>query len=251
MPYPGFLTYPSYPGYPSKGNLRPHRNDDADRDIWYDKSGYGRNATLTGWTWVDGDRWDGAGTPADPYCLECAGVNTQMVTCSGGGPTGDFSLDVWARIDNVSDNYGMLIGREYNGPSGWGLYGRQGLVAAFLVTSTPSDRIQTPYLAGDFTSWHHFAATFDRDGYLRLYLDGQYQSQVDISSKAGLDLSTRHPWLFAYSGWTFQGAEAAAREYNRVLSDAEVAQNFAAGPHGKNYVKDSLQLDLNAGYARS
>jgi len=177
--------------------------------------------------WPSPSGWSGIGSEDDPHCLVGDG-DGDYVACAGGAPgTGDFSIDGWMRIDNVADNHGLFFGRNFNGALGWGIYVRTGVAYGFLCTTSYSDRIQQTVSTGLDTGWHHLGASFDRDGYLRTYLDGSYVAQADISSKAADDFST-DPYLFSY-GWVTAGAIASAREYSAVLDEDGFAQNFAAG----------------------
>jgi hypothetical protein len=72
--------------------------------------------------------------------------------------------------------------------------------------------------------WHTLSCTFDRDGVARIYTDGVFSEEQDISGLGSLDVDGR---LFfgadAVSGYGMEGAVAEVRYWNAVLSAAEIA----------------------------
>lgn len=75
----------------------------------------------------------------------------------------------------------------------------------------------------DDNDWHMLSATFDRDGMLTIYEDGQ---QVDASSMADIgDVFTGFPICMgqdANNGYAFSGSIAEVRMFNGIVSPAEI-----------------------------
>jgi len=156
---------------------------------------------------------------------------------------GDFSLDGWVYLPaHMLANHGMLLGCNFNGPGGYGIYvgdtatePQTFYLQTFLCTSAAGDRLTTGNPPGvTANAWHHFASTFDRDGNMRAWLDGVAGSNVAISSKSTLNLTTA-PNIGTYSGWFASFMLQSVRVYPFVLSDAQIAQNYAAGPFWLNH----------------
>lgn len=72
--------------------------------------------------------------------------------------------------------------------------------------------------------WHTLSCTFDLDGLARMYTDGVFSEEQDISGLGSLDVDGR---LFfgadAVAGYGMEGAVAEVRYWNEVLSAAEIA----------------------------
>ncbi|MGC9048729.1 MAG: LamG domain-containing protein [Patescibacteria group bacterium] len=194
---------------------------------------YGNNGTLVnGPTWTTGKvggalSFDGV----DDY------VNFGDVLDIG---TSDWSYGCWFKADWTAasqtksiiakSRYGSNIGRYY-------LVFESGYLRTVLQTSG-GDKIintsETPYLDGN---WHHAFVTIDRDGLMKLYVDGVLKGSIDVSAGAFNNYNTPYPFgIGAYQNvggtafdrhW-FKGLIDEVRVYNRALSDAEIKAIYEA-----------------------
>lgn len=76
----------------------------------------------------------------------------------------------------------------------------------------------------DDGKWHDVVATFDRDGYVTLYIDGAYNNRQNISSVG--DITTTYNLnigkMSSVDSYYLNGAVSDVRIYNRALSSKEV-----------------------------
>jgi len=161
--------------------------------------------------------------------------------------TNDWSVECWFKTsaDMTGDNHRLVTkGDMMLAPSKdgyalvfWGVggaYTNNHVVAIFSIENGPEYIIQTNNALND-GNWHHVAAIIDRDGLLKMYVDGVPQADTeDISAYAGHSLAPTtplgigrgfHPTLGTWRE-PFQGTIDEARIYNRVLSPDEVMDRF-------------------------
>lgn len=95
--------------------------------------------------------------------------------------------------------------------------------------------------------WHHLAAIFDRDGYLRLYQDGMPLGSVSIAGMGSV--TTSQPITFGRlpdGGYPYSGMMDDVRIYKRALTAADVSA-LAAGRSPVGTLKTvTLGQPLNA-----
>ena len=229
---------------------RPRTNSETDKAIWHDLSGNGNDGTLTGFTSWDGVT-DGWATGPDRLVLDGTDDRVELPSYTIG--TQDMTLEAWASISHlVASNYGALI--NIGNPNGThsvsilvSLSGASYVARSYYLS--PSAGAGKSILAAESGDQQHLLATFDRDGNMQLFAGNVSRGTSAISAGAADSHPAAVPYLGHYSGWWCECAFASARLYNRVLSESERAQNYAAGPTGTGYVRDGLVLDLNAARA--
>jgi len=105
----------------------------------------------------------------------------------------DLTLSCWARWDSSPESYTGLMGKGYLHSNGYGYglsctsstqkFGVQ-LRAGSTAYSSPSNSTTRD------STWYYVVGTFDRDGYLTLYVNGVAQSSpISISSLASTSLN--------------------------------------------------------------
>lgn len=113
---------------------------------------------------------------------------------------GDFSLSFWYKTDphdSVTHKEGAVVSNknwDSGGNPGFNIGDmRQGLNLNFNIEGY-SDRKETDRFAQAIDGkWHHIAATFDRDGYMTLYIDGNiYEAGNFNSNPASINISDYH-----------------------------------------------------------
>ncbi len=207
-----------------------------------DSSGSGNNGTLTnGPTWTTG-RIDNA--------LSFDGTNDYVTmgdptNSSLDFPASDFSLSVWVLTPakDTSSATHLITGKwTYNtlGNGGYGLATRYGKYTLQMGSGSGvcnsilwygSNNSLNDLVGG---TWEHVVATFDRDGYIRLYVNGTQSYSKDISAASACDLSNPYPFTVGSrdSGGTFfQGSIDEVRIYNRALSASDVQELYSYNSH--------------------
>lgn len=142
--------------------------------------------------------------------------------------TSDFSVTVWVNIAAYTDKAGIFTNRSNTGDDPGFLIrtdtsstGRKEIeiLTDFGESSTQSF---ARHLATD--RWYHVAATVDRDGSQKIYIDGALQDTDDISSFAAIAItSSQNPRIGINEESTeFQGEMEDLRLYSKVLTTLEI-----------------------------
>jgi hypothetical protein len=198
-----------------------------------DSSGTGANSTgISGCTATTGIVRGGVSHDGvDDYIVMGDNANLDL-------GTSDFSLSIWFRYsEDQPDNYGALYygalvakGGLGGAAGGYALYLYENTdkpVAQFRAASTNYEATSNSALKDG--AWHHAVMTADRDGLLRLYIDGAVQTSTsDISSKAATDISNAVSFTIGSShngsGWNFdlKAITDEVRITNDLRSAAEI-----------------------------
>ena len=194
--------------------------DKGDGNTAYDSSGF-NHGTIEGATWTSG-KFDGALSfdGVDDY----VGVNNPDNLNFGSSI--DFTFAAWIKAETSQRKHPAIIGRRNPGNAHGYIFflHSYGKLAVQLNDGIHSNYISTgPDLSDD--TWHHVAATGDRDGYLIFYIDGVQAGQNNISGKGNIDSTAN-----LYIGWEerhatltyFNGIIDEVRIYSRVLSESEI-----------------------------
>jgi len=142
----------------------------------------------------------------------------------------DLTVEVWFKT-SASGKFMSLVNKRRSGFAEAGYR---------IVIRGEDNRIQVELNDGNGTiaargqahndgRWHHAVAVFDRDDKLKLYVDGELETQTDISRKKG-NIDTDCPLTLGsqeYGSMFFEGCLSSIRIYNRALSESEIRLNFA------------------------
>ena len=184
---------------------------------WTDVSGYNNIGTLTNGPMFSNDRggcivFDGV----DDY------INIPYNASTISFPTNNATICVWFKTSTVGDGYGALITQRSSSDSGFQIYtfsnkfyadggGTAGITS---ITSTTAGII------------NFGCAVYDRtNSLLKLYINGSYDSQVSYTG----EIQDTYPIRLgnsAFGDGPYPGNIYSAYVYNRVLTDAEVLQNY-------------------------
>lgn len=156
------------------------------------------------------------------------------------GDSQDFSIEMRVRYSDLSGDAAFISNKDWDSGlnAGWVLstpYGDQTHWKANI-----SDGVIRKDVTGSYISdgqWHHLTVTFDRDGLMSLYEDGQLSGQTDISGIGNID--TGLPMVIGQDGtlqypYFFNGSMAEVRIWNTVLAPETVA-SYACGPLSANH----------------
>jgi len=149
--------------------------------------------------------------------------------------TGDFSASLWFQRSNnaVTNNRLLYKGASDTTEIGYAVSGSN--TALMLLLSNGVTRITTTCAIPSLDQWHHFAFTVNRSsGKAKLYMNGVYQTELNISAYSGGDISNTRDLLIGAansSGWlAWPGKVDDIRIYKRVLSADEVVRLYSATP---------------------
>jgi hypothetical protein len=207
--------------------------------VWRDVSGNGNNGTL-----IDGPTFD----PANGGSIYTNGdtgggdyPGPWVSTNYSGSATDSYTFSAWFKNDSFSgDKYVLGRGRDGPGagPTGWSLIisvAPSGIVGITTLTMNP------PYTVGGANSttalqlnkWYYLTGVHTAGSTTKCYVNGILEG-TGTNPGSGLRTSPG-----VYGGWWLasvaetpiiytSGYTAIAQVYNRVLTDAEVLQNYNA-----------------------
>jgi hypothetical protein len=139
---------------------------------------------------LNGSAAIGAGYAVLGFRLESAPAYLSVADPNGALRFGsnDFSVELWAKLNTFPGEV-YLVGRgcpNCGNPSGYRLALYNAGRAFAVAIGTASGRINCAGGASaDDAKWHHYAATFDRDGDVTLYVDGAELVRCDIRDVSG------------------------------------------------------------------
>ena len=171
----------------------------------------------------------------------------------------DFSVGAWIKTDTY-DGMPFIVSKGNYAPNGkhWHMAichnagGCSGYAGNFIVTiddGTNYQQLKDTAVVTD-NAWHYVVATFDRDGYMRAYVDGIEQgTALDISGVG--NVTTTHPLAIGiYSnglaGNDFNGIIDEPAIFDRVLTPIEVLQLYNNGLTSKSYCEAFSCLDSDS-----
>ena len=143
------------------------------------------------------------------------------------GSEQDFTLEVRVRTESTPDV--AIIGNK-----DWGSGLNPGFVFSFEYPGGPAWKVNI----GDGNEradangdggisdglWHTLSCSFDRDGMMRLYTDGVFSSEEDISGIGSIDVGSG--WFFGsdiLGAYSYSGAIAEVRFWHGVLTDDAIS----------------------------
>jgi hypothetical protein len=148
--------------------------------------------------------------------------------------TGQFSVDFWINFISHSDRATAaagIVGKGHFYNNGWDIWLYNSHQIAFETSGDPtrqgSNYLNTASLA--LNTWHYYSATYN-NGLKSNYVNGNligtqtYSGPGNFTNNNNVLIGRR----FGDSSRSLRGSLSAVKIYNRALTAAEVAQNFAA-----------------------
>ena len=184
--------------------------------VLHDRSGHDNHGRVDGATWVKG-QWG--------HALRFDGENDSVILPPSESlrmGRGDFTIEAWFRTDRARNN-NRLVSPGY---LFWELWTNRSALAASIADEQKKDKgnfrrvASSPFVVDDGL-WHHAVAAFDRDGDLRLYLDGRQCGIAKIRQYRKIDLPARQVLIGAHAVGghrAFAGDLAEAALYKGVLA---------------------------------
>jgi len=231
-----------YVGKLANGGQTYGTNSNPQVTTWDDLAG-SHDGTIANLTFDSTYGWHGAGTAGDPYSLVCGSSGSSRVTMGDLSICEDqtFSYEIWCKAtDKATNRYMVYEGNTAGSAEAFlRVNVTTGVVTFRLYNDAASSGIVTS--TTDLTAsggWHHIVAICSATT-MTLYVDNVSEGTpaappatpitIDYSSMANWDGSN-----------AFVGTIAAVRIYDRALTAAEVAQNYAAG-----ILANSVERDAN------
>ena len=195
---------------------------------WFDKSGFSNNGTLVnGPTFNTGSLGSIVFDGVDDY----ATVNTNPALPGISG-----SVSVWFNITNTQgytvDNAGLaeiiLKHNTFGSFNGWGIYATTSSLGSYIKNGGTNYSLSVTASVITPNKWYNAVTTFQSNASLILYNNGAFAESRSVGTLTTNTDSLRLA-ISNDSFWAkFQGQIANVQIYNRVLTQAEITQNFNA-----------------------
>jgi hypothetical protein len=189
---------------------------------WRDLSGNANNGTL-----INSPTFNSSNGGS----IYTNGSNQYIISPYSGSATENFTFSGWFKNDDYSENKHILCrGRDANG-NGWSaeiMVRTSGVAMAGVVTTVPStvefDAFGTSVLA--LNTWYYVTGVWTAGSSIKVYVNGILEATTNTTSTS-LRSSTNGWCIGSQSNTLFSsGYNAIAQIYNRVLSNAEILQNY-------------------------
>lgn len=192
---------------------------------WKDLSPNGYNGTLTNGAYLDTANRNGIFLDGTNDYVNCGST-------SAGNNSSSFTVCGWLYPMSGGGQYPICRGNDGFG-SGWSIFLRELFSVVQVVSGVP-----TQYSTGSVplrnNTWGYYCGVFSiDDGKLYFYYNGNLRSTANCSAGSALRSSTRG-WIFGLVssvGPYWKGKLGLVNIYNRVLTPAEISQNFLSTKH--------------------
>lgn len=168
--------------------------------------------------------------------------------------TGDFSIAFWMKTKNNGQNNGCILSnKDYASGSnvGWafGNFNNPNDVDIRMnFSGNKGSRVELKKIPANDNAWHHVVGTYDRDGDMTLYLDGEKFSSASMASHSGKTADTGLPFILGGDGRSYYGMKDCLVDELRVYKKALPASTVSAlyGTEGVTAVVEGLEEQLAA-----
>lgn len=224
-----------------------------------DESGNGHDGALTGSpAFADGvrgkaislDNGSVAGS-SSAQAVQYVDFGTGLNSLLGGA---DFTLSMWVKTSgNGSNNGTILSNKDYASGNNIGLaignYNNASDVDVRVnFSAKQGSRIENRGVTANDDQWHQLLTTFDRDGNMVTYLDGEQVKSTSMTSQEGLSVDTKLPLILGADGKKVYGMSGCTvdelRIYDRVLTTADIAALYRE--EGVSTGIERLRTQLNS-----
>lgn len=188
---------------------------------WSDRSGNGNHGTL-----VNGPTFN-----SDGY-IELDGTNDRIASGAKLSGTENGSIYLWC--NPTSSNSGSLLVYQSSGVGRiWIYISSTGVLSLNTYFGSGMDFYLTASGSNIKDKWGLITVTFDRNGYQKIYYNGEFLTSRDISSASSISWNSGTLALgsFDYNGPTWHAAQNKAAKfmvYNVEHTSEQILQNYNA-----------------------
>ena len=182
-------------------------------------------------------------------CLRSLGT-ANSGACIGGASgvalplgTNDFSVSIWGRWDaEQAGNWSSFCGQR-DGTDGWNIRNNNGTEKVGIFLDYGAGTLSAYSAAAmEIGKWYHIAATFARDGFATLYINGEYENKVDISAHSSVNLTTTPSGVDGTGAFTVLYDTANNDEVNGAVDECRVYNTLLTQPQIKAlYTGDKIR----------
>lgn len=168
----------------------------------------------------------------------------------------DFSVSLWFYIITLPGVDKILVHHECYGLVGWGLRISSSNQLVASIENGTAKNASYQLTSGHLSQWNHAVMTVDRNGLMKLYLNGVQVASTNVSALEALSLyRSAQPSInmgaFRGASWFFAGKMDDMGFYKgKVLSQDEVIDlyNSGTGRTQELYVTDNPSVNNTTGY---
>jgi len=166
--------------------------------------------------------------------------------------TNDMTISAWIKTNNTSSDSQYIVSKSYYGGmiGRWYLGTNLGKVRCGFAIASGGIPLDSNDIVAD-GEWHFVTCLFDRDDKLSIYIDGEKDSDVDISGGDGEDLQTSQPLrIGAYTNTNgdpmlyFDGLIDEVCISDIARTTEEIKASAQKRPYG-TYISDTIDLTDN------
>lgn len=138
----------------------------------------------------------------------------------------DFSLSFWMKTENHGQNNGTILSNKNyisGSNTGWA-FGNFNNVSdvdmRMNFSGTGNSRVELKGIPANDDKWHHIAGSFDRDGDMTVYLDGEKYSSISMTGHKGKSVDTGLDFILGGDGRGCYGMSGCTVDELRVYKKA-------------------------------
>jgi len=171
-------------------------------------------------------------------CFDFDGTDDYITVTNNGqfnfGTNSDFSISAWFKTTS-SPQYTAIVSKKWSwiaSGAGYGISMESGQVKAVISdgTNLVTSSSGTTYSDGN---WHFVVATWDRDGYQKLYVDGVLKDSDSITAVGDVSTETVYIGRWRIPDWAgysfFDGMIDEVKVYRAALTQREIMMEMNAG----------------------
>jgi concanavalin A-like lectin/glucanase superfamily protein len=154
-----------------------------------------------------------------------ASVNFDDVLDMG---TSDRSISLWFKTTQTGTDK-CLLSKGYSATSNQhAIYLYNGKLNCLMNISSNYRIVNSGVTVND-GNWHHATVTIQRNDKMKLYLDGEFKDEVDISADATIDVQNSYNFSLgrSYKKQYFEGSIDEVKIFSGVLSEQEILDEYA------------------------
>lgn len=166
--------------------------------------------------------------------------------------TSDFSLSFWMKTEDHGQNNGTILSnKNYLSGSnvGWafGNYNNASDTDVRMnFSAVQGQRVELKKIAANDDRWHHVVGTYDRDGNMTVYMDGEKYSSISMAGHKGKSVDTGLDFILGGDGRGCYGMSGCMvdelRVYSKVLADSTVKTIYES--EGASLIVDQMAAQL-------
>lgn len=138
----------------------------------------------------------------------------------------DFSISFWMKTENSGENNGTILSNKNylsGSNAGWAFgnfHNTSNVDVRMNFSGTGKSRVELKGIPANDDKWHHVVGTFERDGDMTVYLDGEKYSSASMKEHKGKSADTGLDFILGGDGRGCYGMSGCTMDELRVYKKA-------------------------------